>query len=108
MIFECGFLEARKSPATSWIGSVRCGEKGSQLPDRYRPFEDASGIWLAIYADRREHFWLAEQIRMIAHGELGERPCALEAEHACADPPKRESDVVEIFTSINLIESTFV
>lgn len=45
---------------------------------------------------------------MIAHGELGERPCALEAEHACADPPKRESDVVEIFTSINLIESTFV
>src|SRR4051794_39704706 len=108
MVFECGFLEPRKAPTTSWIGSVRCGKKGSQLPDGYRPFKNTSEIWLAFDANCREQLWLTEQVRVVAQGEPSETARSFKAEHASADAPEREGNVVKVLASINLVESTLL
>ena len=45
---------------------------------------------------------------MIAEGEFGECTRALKAEHSCSDATEREGNVVQIFASIDIVESALL
>src|SRR5581483_303954 len=75
------------------------------LPRRYQALEDTIDRSRPLNRDSGEYSMLGEQVGSVAQREFGERPGALQTDHARAHTAQGEGNMIQILAAIGSIKA---